>query len=150
MRRALDFVVLVAALASVPTAAQRPDNTSICDFYATKQYGTNSSESQFKLMQRIVSFAFAGGAGLPGASESSTGILNPGVFQGRSVNLRSWFDGSSRTHPLAELVAFADDRSIRSNNQSQQPTRSHQLARCRWRTAAARLPERQHRHPQNI
>ena len=94
MRPFLNLFVLVAALASV-TLAQRPDNTSICDFYAVKQYGTNSTDTQFKLMQRIVAMAFGGGASLQGASEVSTGILNPGTFQGVDVNLRSWFDGSS-------------------------------------------------------
>jgi hypothetical protein len=46
-------------------------------------------------MQSIVALAFGGGRGVAGTDPDSTGILNPGRFDGNDVNLRSWFDGSS-------------------------------------------------------
>ena len=76
--------------------AQRPSDSTICDYYATVRYGDNSTTHQFQLIQNIVALAFGGGAGVKGASEKSTGILNPGTFEGQPVYLRSWFDGSSR------------------------------------------------------
>lgn len=95
MRR-LPLLLLVTVTGHFHEArAQRPSDSSICDYYASQQYGSNSTETQFKLMSHIVSLAFGGGVGLDGPSESSTGILNPGNFQGQAVNLRSWFDGSS-------------------------------------------------------
>ena len=75
--------------------AQRPSDSSICDYYAKVKYGTNSTDNQFALIQNIVALAFGGGASLQGAPTESTGILNPGTFEGQAVNLRSWFDGSS-------------------------------------------------------
>jgi hypothetical protein len=73
---------------------QRPDNTSLCDYYAEALYGTNSNVTQFRLIQSIVGLAFAGPFNLPNASSDLTGIWNPGTFNGHSVNLRPWFNGS--------------------------------------------------------
>ncbi|KAH8802513.1 hypothetical protein F5884DRAFT_473714 [Xylogone sp. PMI_703] len=99
MRFLLTVVVSLVA-AGRGSLAQRPSNSSICDYYATTLYGTNTSTTQFRLMQNIVALAFGGGTHLPGASNDSTGILNPGTFEGLRVNLRSWFDGSKATTNL--------------------------------------------------
>ncbi|KAI8626191.1 hypothetical protein F5Y19DRAFT_229538 [Xylariaceae sp. FL1651] len=99
MRRLLRSALLLAVAANV-AFSQRPENATICDYYATEKYGTNSSDTQFQLMQHIVALAFGGGSGLPNASEDSTGILNPGSFDGQAVYLRSWFDGSKATTNL--------------------------------------------------
>lgn len=76
------------------TLAQRPNNASICDYYTIQLYGANTTATQTRLMQHIVSLAFAGGASLPNASAELTGILNPGKFEGEDVNLLPWFNGS--------------------------------------------------------
>lgn len=83
--------------------AQRPSTASICDYYAMERYGANSSDSQFRLMEHIVALAFGGGVTLPDASDDSTGILNPGSFNGLAVNLRPWFDGSSMFYIYFEV-----------------------------------------------
>ncbi|KAI1109762.1 hypothetical protein F5Y14DRAFT_392145 [Nemania sp. NC0429] len=93
-------LVLVAAVVRLGWAQQRPSTASICDYYAMQRFGANSSETQFMLMEHIVALAFGGGANLPNASDESTGILNPGSFNGVAVNLRPWFDGSKATTNL--------------------------------------------------
>jgi hypothetical protein len=102
MRYLLRPSLLALAVASV-ALAQRPENASICDYYAVKTYGSNSSDTQFRLMQHIVALAFGGGSGLTGASDESTGILNHGFFDGKVVYLRPWFDGSSMSLALISL-----------------------------------------------
>ena len=80
--------------------AQRPSNASTCDYYAQTLYGANNSQTQYDLVQHIVTLAFAGAP--PGTTNSNTsavtGILNPGIFlyQGAniSVDLQPWFNGS--------------------------------------------------------
>ncbi len=93
MRVVLGAVLLFAA--ARVSVTQRPSDTTICDYYASSRYGANNSTTQYRLMESIVALAFGGGSGLSGASTDSTGILNPGTFDGQPVNLRPWFDGSS-------------------------------------------------------
>lgn len=50
-------------------------------------------------MQGIVAYAYAGGNTLPNPATNSTGIFNPGQFNGYNVYLRPWFDGSSMVTP---------------------------------------------------
>ncbi|KAI0547070.1 hypothetical protein F4679DRAFT_555735 [Xylaria curta] len=95
----LRAVLLLVAVIGMGTA-QRPSNATICDYYAMRRFGENSSDTQFMLMQSIVALAFGGGATLPNASGDSTGILNPGSFNGLTINLRPWFDGSKATTNL--------------------------------------------------
>ena len=90
--------VLVALLVT-HALAQRPANVSICDYYAEKLYGTNSSDTQNHLVQNIVALAFGGGFNLSNVSSDLTGILNPGTFssgtfEDLNVDLRPWFNGS--------------------------------------------------------
>lgn len=83
----------------VPLLAQRPSNASLCDYYALQLYGSNTSTTQFNLVQNILALAFAGGSGLSNVSSSLTGIFNPGSIElndgsNLNVDLRSWFNGS--------------------------------------------------------
>jgi hypothetical protein len=74
--------------------AQRPNDKTLCDYYALLLYGANSSVTQFYLIQEIVTLAFIGGSSLPNASQSLTGILNPGTFLNTSVDLGGFFNAS--------------------------------------------------------
>lgn len=74
-------------------SAQRPENASICDYYAGARYGTSTNDTQAKLIKNIVSLAFGGPYSLPNVSSDLTGILNPGSFDNQGINLRSWLDG---------------------------------------------------------
>lgn len=94
MRLFVGWLVLLLGVRGV-VEAQRPSSLSICDYYAGSRYGTSNATTQFRLMQSIVALAFGGGRGVVGTDPNSTGILNPGNFEGQDVNLRSWFDGTS-------------------------------------------------------
>ena len=87
-------MLLILAVLFGVSLAQRPSNTSICDYYAESRYGTNDSTTQLKLVHDIVSLAFGGGSNLSNVSSDITGILNPGTFQGLNVDLRPWFNGT--------------------------------------------------------
>ncbi|MCJ1245335.1 hypothetical protein MMC30_002539 [Trapelia coarctata] len=87
-------MLFVFALLFGLSVAQRPSNASICDYYAKARYGANNSDTQFELVQSIVSLAFGGKFNLTNVSSEITGILNPGIFKGDPVYLRPWFDGT--------------------------------------------------------
>jgi len=74
--------------------AQRPSNLPLCDYYAETQYGSNTNDTQAKLITGIVSLAFGGPFNLPNVSTELTGILNPGKFSDQSVDLQPYFNGS--------------------------------------------------------
>jgi len=76
--------------------AQRPNNSSLCDYYAGKLYGDSNDVTQAKLIKSIVSLAFAGpGPGkVKDVGPDLTGILNPGSFRGQYIDLQGWFNGS--------------------------------------------------------
>ncbi|KAG0650571.1 hypothetical protein D0Z07_3039 [Hyphodiscus hymeniophilus] len=74
--------------------AQRPNNVSLCDYYAESLYGTNNNVTQLRLMQSIVTLAFAGPFDLQNVDTALTGIWNPGSYKGLNVNLQPWFNGS--------------------------------------------------------
>lgn len=75
--------------------AQRPDNASLCDYYAGSLYGDSGNASQAKLIKSIVSLAFGGPSGLQNVTDSAlTGILNPGTFDNNPIDLLPWFNGS--------------------------------------------------------
>jgi hypothetical protein len=80
--------------------AQRPSNASTCDYYATVQFGGNTSETQFRLIEGIVGLAFGGSMNLTNLPFDLTGILNPGSFNGEDVDLRPWFNGSKDSSNL--------------------------------------------------
>lgn len=76
--------------------AERPSDQTICDYHAAQRFGENNKTTQLRLMQGIVAYAYAGGGTLPEAEgNNSTGIFNPGRFDGRDVFLRPYFNGSS-------------------------------------------------------
>lgn len=93
-------VIAIAAVFIGSTVAQRPNSASVCDYYAQALYGANSSDTQQRLVQNIVSLAFAGGANLTNVSYEITGILQPGQFQGVDIDLQPYFNGSKKSTNL--------------------------------------------------
>lgn len=91
-------MLLILSLLILPVLAQRPSNASLCDFYAIKLYGSNSSTTQFNLVQSIIAMAFAGGSALPNTTADQTGCFNPGFYTlgnvNYSVDLGAYFNGS--------------------------------------------------------
>lgn len=90
-------ITWLALLVATVALAQRPSNESICDYYAVKRYGANTTESQYQLIQSIVGLAYVGRGSntVSNAPSNTTGIFNQATFQGYPVYLRPWFDGSS-------------------------------------------------------
>lgn len=93
-------------------AAQRPEGTSICDYYTTALFKNNTADNQFYLIRKIVSTALGGNYG-KSSNHSLTvafthdsitgektrlanvsGILFPGTYNGIEVNLYPYFNGS--------------------------------------------------------
>ena len=92
--------------------AQRPSNTSTCDYYAGLRYGVSNNDTQFQLIQDIVSLAFGGGFNFSDVPSEITGILNPGTLEGLPVDLQPWFNGSIPSTNLnnqAVAINWLDD-----------------------------------------
>lgn len=94
----LSTTALVLASVASPVVADRPGDTSICDYYASEMYGASNVTTQLKLMESIIAYAYAGGRTVPKALKNSTGIFNVGAYEDSVVYLRPWFDGTSMLH----------------------------------------------------
>ncbi|KID93313.1 hypothetical protein MAJ_10722, partial [Metarhizium majus ARSEF 297] len=101
-------IALLTLLLGRGILADRPNDQSICDYYASQRYGASNSTTQLHLMQGIVAYAYAGGNTLPNPATNSTGIFNPGQFNGYNVYLRPWFDGSKATTNLNNQAVGVD------------------------------------------
>ena len=93
------MLLIILAFYFSLSLAERPSNASTCDYYAQTIFGANNSQTQYDLVQHIVTLAFAGAPPNTNSNASAvTGILNPGVFsyQGSNitVDLQPWFNGS--------------------------------------------------------
>lgn len=86
----------LALIASAATLinAQRPTNTSICDYYTTALLKNNTAANQYTLLTLLVNTAVIGNYTMPNVGVVVPGILNPaGSFNGTPVNLLPYFDG---------------------------------------------------------
>ncbi|APA15390.1 hypothetical protein sscle_14g101600 [Sclerotinia sclerotiorum 1980 UF-70] len=84
----------VAALGLVgAVTAQRPTDTSICDYYTTALFKNNTADSQQQLMTRIVNIALIGNGHYSRRSVNVTGIISTGTYNGIKVSLLPYFDG---------------------------------------------------------
>lgn len=84
----------VAALSALASAQERPNTTSVCDFYANKTVGSTSAADQRTIMQLVLHTALFGAFSkynqpVPGL----TGALKPTVFDGEYVDLNGYFNG---------------------------------------------------------
>ncbi|KAF2165575.1 hypothetical protein M409DRAFT_55478 [Zasmidium cellare ATCC 36951] len=90
MRSAL--VSTLAAAASL-ASAQRPTNTSICDYYTTALLKENNATTQQTLLTLLVNTAVIGNYTMPNVGVMVPGILAPGMVNGTEVNLLPYFSG---------------------------------------------------------
>lgn len=100
-------------LALVPTIAlaQRPANTSICDYYTNALFGNNTGASQYMLLTALVNTGVIGNWTANAANVKVNGILAPGMYNGVHVNLLPYFDGSLKStnrSGVATSVNFLD------------------------------------------
>ncbi|KAF3387420.1 hypothetical protein F1880_001370 [Penicillium rolfsii] len=85
---------LLAAAAAGTALAQRPSNTSICDYYTTALLKENNATNQYTLLTLLVNTAVIGNYTQPNVGVSVPGILNPnGTYNNTKVNLVPYFDG---------------------------------------------------------
>lgn len=84
---------LVVAAAISGASAQRPSNTSICDYYTTALLMNNTAENQLKLLTLVVNTAVIGNYTTPNHN-AVPGILTPGTVNGTEVSLAQYFNGS--------------------------------------------------------
>ncbi|TDZ14117.1 hypothetical protein Cob_v012993 [Colletotrichum orbiculare MAFF 240422] len=82
----------IFAMASL-AAAQRPMNTSICDYYTTALLKDNSAQNQYTLLTLLVNTVVIGNYTTPNVGVKVPGILASGTFNGTQVNLLPYFNG---------------------------------------------------------
>ena len=88
MKLTLTTLALVGA-----TLAQRPTNTSICDYYTTALLKENTPKNQYTLLTLLVNTAVIGNYTQPNVGIKVPGILAAGTYNGTEVNLLPYFDG---------------------------------------------------------
>lgn len=92
--------------------AQRPDNTSICDYYTTALLKDNNATNQLTLLTLLVNTAVIGNYTKPNVGVKVDGILAPGKYNDTDVNLMPYFNGglsSSNRGDKAIAINFLDD-----------------------------------------
>jgi len=87
------FTALAVAAAITGAVAQRPANTSICDYYTTALLMNNTAENQLTLLTLLVNTAVIGNYTQPNKN-AVPGILTPGEINGTKVDLLQYFNGS--------------------------------------------------------
>jgi hypothetical protein len=95
------IVILLLLFFGMGGLAQRPENASVCDYYAETLFGDSTNTTQAQLIESILALAFSGP--FPNAKNISsdlTGIFNPGSFNGLPVDLRPWFNGTKASTNL--------------------------------------------------
>lgn len=106
----LSLLAVVAGLA-VSSMAQRPTNTSICDYYTTALLMNNTAANQLLLLTLVVNTAVIGNYTQPNVGIAVPGILNPmGMYNGTPVNLVPFFSGglASTADPGASVGAVTN------------------------------------------
>ncbi|KAI1324426.1 hypothetical protein F5Y16DRAFT_307634 [Xylariaceae sp. FL0255] len=103
------------ALGAVATGvnAQRPSNTSICDYYTTALLKNNTADNQATLLTLVVNTVVIGNYTQPNVGVIVPGILAPGKYNGVDVNLLPYFNGdlasSNRGGSNGVSINFLDD-----------------------------------------
>jgi len=88
------FRSLIASAALVGSAlAQRPANTSICDFYTTALLTDNNATNQYTLLTLIVNTVVIGNYTQPNKNAVPGILASNATFNGTKVNLVPYFSG---------------------------------------------------------
>lgn len=105
--------IVTAVAAAAPVLAQRPTNTSICDYYTPALLGNNSAANQYTVLTLIVNTAVIGNYSTVNVGVSVPGILAKGTYNGTEVNLLPYFTGglasSNRGGSSGVSINFLDD-----------------------------------------
>jgi hypothetical protein len=90
------FILAILNILYLPLLAdaQRPSNTSICDFYTTTLLGANTAASQSLLITLLVNTFVIGNYTTPNIGLPCAGIAAPAVYNGTNVALLPYFIGT--------------------------------------------------------
>lgn len=111
----LTTVRSITALLLVAVAqAQRPNTTSICDYYANKVAGNNTAATQYLLMTLILNTAFLGNYSTYSSGVAVNGVATAGEYKGTPVNDLPFFDAGYASAndfktPHGVAKSFLDD-----------------------------------------
>ncbi|TRX88549.1 hypothetical protein FHL15_010588 [Xylaria flabelliformis] len=101
------------AVVASTVQAQRPENTSICDYYTTALLKDNTADNQATLLTLVVNTVVIGNYTQPNVGVKVAGILAPGTYNGTDVNLLPYFTGelasSNRGGDKGVSINFLDD-----------------------------------------
>jgi len=86
--RASSVLLILASL-----AAAQNSNISLCDKYTTALLKVNNATTQYTLLTLLVNTALIGNYTQPNTGIAVNGILNPGTYNGTSINLLPYFNG---------------------------------------------------------
>jgi hypothetical protein len=73
--------------------AERPADTSVCDFYANALLKENKATTQVALLTLVVNMAIIGNYSDVNVGVKVPGILAPGTYNRTAVNLLPYFSG---------------------------------------------------------
>jgi hypothetical protein len=108
MRLSTIVTILSAGLA----VAQRPADTSVCDYYTTALLKENNATNQMTLLTLVVNTALIGNYTQPNVGIAVPGILAKGMYNGTAVDLLPYFNGSLKStnaNNTPSSVNFLDD-----------------------------------------
>ena len=79
---------------------------SICDVYSSKLFGNSTLATQKLLMTVYVNTAMSGNYSILNTGVSVPGVVNPGLFDGKVINQRPWFDGELNSTNVTPDVGY--------------------------------------------
>jgi hypothetical protein len=74
--------------------AQRPSNTTICDFWTPTILGSNTAANQALLITFIINTVVLGNYTTPNVGIPVAGFASPGIYNGTKVELLPYFTGA--------------------------------------------------------
>jgi len=101
------FGILALAAAVGSAVAQRPANTSICDYYTTALLKNNTAANQMTLLTLVVNTAVIGNYTVPNVGIKVPGILAPGSVNGTMVELAPYFNGGLASTNMGGMMGIS-------------------------------------------
>jgi hypothetical protein len=88
------FLLLLLPFLLTQTNAQRPLNTSICDYWTPSILGSNTPSTQALLLTLIVNTFVIGNYTTPNTGITVPGFASPAIYNGTQITLIEYFDAS--------------------------------------------------------
>lgn len=93
--------------------AQRPSNTTICDYYSSSILGASTAANQKLLMTLLINTVVLGNYTTPNTGISVHGFASPAVYNGTKIALLPYFTpellSTNKGGDVGVGVAFLDD-----------------------------------------